>query len=107
VAQRLPGSTLAPAALQELCEAPTRLLGAIRFSAAHNADEIGYDFVWRGDRLLAVRPGLDRLANDFGCGESLAAGDSLSFRGDVAHGPETLDKVPIRMLSIMIYDEDT
>jgi quercetin dioxygenase-like cupin family protein len=36
----------------------------------------------------------------------LAAGDSLSFRGDVPHGPETLDKVPIRMLSIIIYDEE-
>jgi transcriptional regulator with XRE-family HTH domain len=34
----------------------------------------------------------------------LQAGDSLSFRGDVPHGPETLDKVPIRMLSIIIYD---
>ena len=32
---------------------------------------------------------------------------SLSFRGDVPHGPETLDKVPIRMLSIIIYDEET
>jgi quercetin dioxygenase-like cupin family protein len=36
----------------------------------------------------------------------LVAGDSLSFRGDVPHGPETLGKVPIRMLSIIIYDED-
>jgi transcriptional regulator with XRE-family HTH domain len=36
----------------------------------------------------------------------LSAGDSLSFRGDVPHGPETLDKVPIRMLSIIVYDED-
>ena len=35
----------------------------------------------------------------------LASGDSLSFRGDVPHGPETLGKVPIRMLSIIIYDE--
>ena len=30
-------------------------------------------------------------------------GDTLTFRGDVAHGPERLDKVPIRMLSIIIY----
>ena len=37
----------------------------------------------------------------------LAPGDSLSFRGDVPHGPETLDKVPIRMLSIIIYSEET
>jgi transcriptional regulator with XRE-family HTH domain len=35
----------------------------------------------------------------------LGPGDSLSFRGDVPHGPETLDKVPIRMLSIIVYDE--
>jgi transcriptional regulator with XRE-family HTH domain len=36
----------------------------------------------------------------------LGPGDSLSFRGDVPHGPETLGKVPIRMLSIIIYDEE-
>jgi transcriptional regulator with XRE-family HTH domain len=35
----------------------------------------------------------------------LGPGDSLSFRGEVPHGPETLGKVPIRMLSIIIYDE--
>jgi hypothetical protein len=29
----------------------------------------------------------------------------LSFRGEVPHGPETLGKVPIRMLSIIIYDD--
>jgi transcriptional regulator with XRE-family HTH domain len=33
----------------------------------------------------------------------LKAGDSLTFRGDIAHGPEKLVKVPIRMLSIIIY----
>jgi transcriptional regulator with XRE-family HTH domain len=38
-------------------------------------------------------------------GESylLKEGDSLTFRGDIAHGPERLVKVPIRMLSIIIY----
>ena len=36
----------------------------------------------------------------------LAPGDSLSFRGDVPHGPETLTRVPIRMLSIIMYDEE-
>jgi len=35
----------------------------------------------------------------------LRPGDSLTFRGRVAHGPETLVKVPIRMLSIIIYGE--
>ena len=33
-------------------------------------------------------------------------GDTLTFRGDVAHGPEQLEKVPIRMLSIIIYGEE-
>jgi transcriptional regulator with XRE-family HTH domain len=33
----------------------------------------------------------------------LKEGDSLTFRGDVAHGPERLVKVPIRMLSIIMY----
>lgn len=35
----------------------------------------------------------------------LHPGDSLTFRGDVAHGPEKLVRVPIRMLSIIIYGE--
>jgi uncharacterized cupin superfamily protein len=34
----------------------------------------------------------------------LRPGDTLTFRGDVAHGPERLEKVPIRMLSIIIYE---
>lgn len=33
----------------------------------------------------------------------LKSGDSLTFRGDVAHGPEKLIKLPVRMLSIIIY----
>jgi len=32
-------------------------------------------------------------------------GDSLTFRGDIAHGPEKLVRVPIRMLSIIIYSD--
>jgi transcriptional regulator with XRE-family HTH domain len=36
---------------------------------------------------------------------TLRPGDALTFRGDVAHGPTKLVKVPIRMLSIVIYGE--
>jgi hypothetical protein len=36
----------------------------------------------------------------------LKPGDTLTFRGDVAHGPERLEKVPIRMLSIIIYGNE-
>lgn len=33
----------------------------------------------------------------------LEPGDSLSFRGDVPHGPERLVTLPIRFLSIIVY----
>ena len=35
----------------------------------------------------------------------LKAGDSLTFAGEVPHGPEKLIKTPIRMLSVIIYAE--
>jgi hypothetical protein len=35
------------------------------------------------------------------------SGAPLTFRGDVAHGPERLEKVPIRILSIIIYGEES
>lgn len=34
------------------------------------------------------------------------AGDSLTFDGEVPHGPEKLVQVPIRLLSIMNYDKE-
>ena len=36
----------------------------------------------------------------------MQAGDSLTFDGEVPHGPEKLVQVPIRMLSIMNYGQD-
>lgn len=33
----------------------------------------------------------------------LKPGDTLTFRGDVPHGPDRLLKTPIRMLSIIVY----
>jgi transcriptional regulator with XRE-family HTH domain len=33
----------------------------------------------------------------------LKPGDTLTFRGDVPHGPDKLLKTPIRMLSVIIY----
>lgn len=35
----------------------------------------------------------------------MQAGDSLTFEGEVPHGPEQLVKVPIKLLSIMNYGE--
>ena len=57
----------------------------------------GIEFIYILSGSLTYRHGSHSYA--------LAAGDSLSFRGEVAHGPETLGKVPIRMLSILIYDQ--
>lgn len=37
----------------------------------------------------------------------LSPGDSLTFDGNIPHGPEQLIKVPIRMLSIINYSEDS
>ena len=36
----------------------------------------------------------------------LSAGDSLTFRGSVPHGPEKLLKLPIKMISTIIYDDE-
>ena len=35
----------------------------------------------------------------------IGPGDTLTFRGEVPHGPEKLIKLPIRMLSVIIYDK--
>jgi DNA-binding XRE family transcriptional regulator len=43
---------------------------------------------------------------EYRCGQQtylLEPGDSLSFQGDVPHGPERLANFPIRFLSIIIY----
>jgi hypothetical protein len=34
----------------------------------------------------------------------MRAGDSLTFRGDIAHGPESLGKVPVRMLCFLLHE---
>lgn len=36
----------------------------------------------------------------------MEAGDSLTFDGEVPHGPETLVEVPIKLLSIIHYSDD-
>jgi quercetin dioxygenase-like cupin family protein len=37
----------------------------------------------------------------------LAPGDSLSFRGEIPHGPERMIECPIRFLSIIMYPPTT
>lgn len=43
---------------------------------------------------------------EYRCGQEtyvLEPGDSLSFQGDVPHGPERLIKCPIKFLSVIVY----
>jgi len=36
----------------------------------------------------------------------MSPGDSLTFQGSVPHGPIQLIKLPIRMLAIILYDNE-
>jgi len=36
---------------------------------------------------------------------AIGPGDTLTFRGEVPHGPEKLIKLPVKLLSVIIYDE--
>lgn len=36
---------------------------------------------------------------------ALGPGDTLTFRGEVPHGPQRLIKLPIRLLSVIIYED--
>jgi transcriptional regulator with XRE-family HTH domain len=56
----------------------------------------GIEFIHLLSGILHYRHGRHTYA--------LRPGDTLTFAGDVAHGPERLEKVPIRMLSIIIYN---
>jgi transcriptional regulator with XRE-family HTH domain len=60
-------------------------------------DHAGVEFIYILEGSLRYRHG----------GESflLRPGDALTFRGDVPHGPEKLLRLPIRMLSVIIYPE--
>jgi transcriptional regulator with XRE-family HTH domain len=56
----------------------------------------GTEFIYILSGVLRYRHGTESFL--------LQPGDSLSFRGEIPHGPEKLEKVPIRMLSIIVYD---
>lgn len=55
----------------------------------------GTEFIYILEGEIRYRHGKDSYL--------LKEGDALTFRGDVAHGPERLVRVPIRMLSIIMY----
>jgi DNA-binding XRE family transcriptional regulator len=59
----------------------------------------GTEFIHILEGSLRYRHGSDSFL--------LKPGDSLTFRGDVPHGPDKLLKLPIRMLSVIIYGGST
>ena len=60
-------------------------------------DHAGVEFIYILEGSLRYRHGAESFL--------LKPGDSLTFRGDVPHGPEKLMRLPIRMLSVIIYAE--
>jgi transcriptional regulator with XRE-family HTH domain len=64
--------------------------------------ELFPDFEHPGTELIHMLEGSLRYRHG---NESylLKPGDTLTFSGDVPHGPETLIKLPIRFLSIIVY----
>lgn len=57
----------------------------------------GTEFLYMLEGLLEYRCGNETFV--------LEPGDSLTFAGDVPHGPERLAKCPIRFLSIIVYPQ--
>jgi transcriptional regulator with XRE-family HTH domain len=60
-------------------------------------DHPGTEFIYILEGSLRYRHGTESFL--------LKPGDALTFRGDVPHGPEKLLRLPVRMLSVIIYAE--
>ena len=72
----------------------------------NDESEIFPDFEHPGTEMIYVLEGSLRYRH----GEEsylLKAGDTLTFSGEVPHGPQTLLKLPIRFLSIIVYPQDS
>jgi mannose-6-phosphate isomerase-like protein (cupin superfamily) len=65
--------------------------------------EVFPGFQHAGTEFIYVLSGVLRYRHGTGS-YLLQPGDSLSFRGEIPHGPEKLEKVPIRMLSLIVSD---
>jgi len=69
-----------------------------------NKSEIFPDFEHPGTEMIHMLEGSLRYRHGT---ESyrLKPGDTLTFSGEVPHGPQTLIKLPIRFLSVIVYGE--
>ena len=71
----------------------------------NDESEIFPDFEHPGTEMIYMLEGSLRYRHG---DESylLKAGDTLTFSGEVPHGPQTLLKLPIRFLSVIVYGEE-
>jgi transcriptional regulator with XRE-family HTH domain len=70
----------------------------------NDESEIFPDFEHPGTEMIYMLEGSLRYRH----GEEsylLKAGDALTFSGEVPHGPQTLIKLPIRFLSVIVYGD--
>jgi transcriptional regulator with XRE-family HTH domain len=71
-----------------------------------NKSEIFPDFEHPGTELIHMLEGSLRYRHGSDS-YLLKPGDTLTFSGEIPHGPQTLIKLPIRFLSIIIYGPPT
>ena len=68
-----------------------------RAAASSGSRHSGTEFIYLLNGSMIYRHGNQRYR--------MRPGDSLTFRGDIAHGPESLGKVPVRMLCLVLFQE--
>lgn len=75
------------------------------FIIMDDASEVFPTFEHPGTEFIYLLKGKLEYRHGQQCYE-LEPGDSLTFRGDIPHGPENLIKTPIHLLSIIMYGAD-
>ena len=82
-------------------QGPTKVFEPFLISIDHASETFpifehpGTEFIYMLEGEIEYRHGQNTYV--------LKPGDALTFRGDVPHGPEKLNQVPIKFLSILMY----
>lgn len=82
-------------------QGPTKLFEPFLITIDHESEVFptfehpGTEFIYMLEGKIEYRHGQNTYL--------LVPGDSLTFRGDIPHGPEKLIECPIRFLSIIVY----
>lgn len=82
-------------------QGPTKVFEPFLITIDHESETFpifehpGTEFIYMLEGEIEYRHGQNTYV--------LKPGDALTFRGDVPHGPEKLNQVPIKFLSILMY----